>query len=61
MSDPPLAAVSHVFILESENWQCFSGLLSRHFPTMLRSHAVIYFEWGTIALMYHDRDTFERP
>ena len=59
MSDPPLAAVSHVFILESENWQCFSRLLSRHFPTMPWSLVVIYFERGTIAPMYHDQDTFD--
>ena len=59
MSDPPLAAVSHVFILESENWQCFSRLLSRHFSTILWSRVVKCFERGTIAPMYHDQDTID--
>ena len=43
-----------VFIPGSENWQCFSRLTSRHFPP--------YFDYvverGTIAQIYHDRDTF---
>ena len=43
-----------VFIYESENRQCFSRLLSRHW-----SRAVMYPERDTIAQMYHDRDTFD--
>ena len=43
-----------VFIPESENGQCFSRLTSRHFPPCF-DYVV---ERGTIAQIYHDRDTF---
>ena len=43
-----------VFIPESENSQCFSRLMSRHFPPCF-DYVV---ERGTIAQIYHDRDTF---
>ena len=43
-----------VFIPGSENWQCFSRLTSRHFPPCF-DYVV---ERGTIAQIYHDRDTF---
>ena len=43
-----------VFIPESENRQCFSRLTSRHFPSCF-DYVV---ERGTIAQIYHDRDTF---
>ena len=35
-----------VFIPESKNWQCFSRLLSRHFPPCF-NRAVVYPEQGT--------------
>ena len=39
-----------VFAHKKENWQCFSCLLSRHFCTMLWSHAVMYPVRSTILL-----------
>ena len=46
------------FIPESENWQCFSRLLSCHFPPCF-DLVVMYPKWVTIAQMYHDWDIFD--
>ena len=47
-----------VFIHEKENWQCFSRLLSRHFPPCF-DHVLQCIPSGIHCLMYHDRDTFD--
>ena len=46
-----------MLVHQKENWQCFSRLLSRHFPPYF-DHVLKRIAGGVHYLMYDDRDTF---
>ena len=46
------------YLCQGLTWQCFSRLLSLHFPTFF-DHVLQCIPSGVHSLMYHGRDTFD--